>query len=168
MNFDKKALLKWVKIDPRTGCWIWIGAKTYWGYGTRTNNGKTRRTHRISYELHIGAIPKGMCVLHSCDNPPCVNPDHLFLGTLKDNSQDMVAKGRSVAGIKNGMCRLQESDIEQMRDSWNGGCPMEALAHEFKCSLSTVSRIINFQTHWNKEPAKRKPLFDSRRIGKRN
>ena len=79
------------------GCWVWIGAKTN-GYGVICIGGtKTRQAHRVSWELENGPIPDGMCVCHHCDNPSCVRPDHLFLGTRADNNRDRDAKGRQVA-----------------------------------------------------------------------
>lgn len=85
------------KIDTSghpNGCWIWLAAKTC-GYGViNIGNGITRKASRVTWELLIGPIPKGMHVLHRCDNPPCVNPAHLFLGTHLDNVADMNAKGR--------------------------------------------------------------------------
>jgi DNA-binding XRE family transcriptional regulator len=78
-------------------CWIWTGSKTSHGYGDIGSGGKhgrNLRAHRVAYELAHGPIPEGMCVLHRCDNPPCVRADHLFLGTMAMNSADMVTKGR--------------------------------------------------------------------------
>jgi hypothetical protein len=92
----------WARVDksgePDT-CWPWTGAKSgeYGALAVLDENGAWRRrpAHRVSYELVNGAIPNGMLVCHRCDNPPCVRPDHLFLGTHKDNSDDKVAKGRN-------------------------------------------------------------------------
>jgi hypothetical protein len=79
------------KVNKTDSCWLWTGAKAPpWNYG-RTGQ---LWAHRVSYELHVGPITEGLYVLHRCDNPPCVNPSHLFLGTAADNVQDMMAKGR--------------------------------------------------------------------------
>lgn len=82
------------KFYVTPGCWIWTGSKNTGGHGQFTVCGKCITAHRVSYELYIGPIPEGMWVLHKCDNPPCQNPDHLFLGTRQDNVDDMVRKGR--------------------------------------------------------------------------
>jgi len=83
-------------------CWIWRGYKNRHGYGQMTlRGGRNEYSHRLSYNLFVGAIPKGKCVLHKCDNPPCINPDHLFLGTRKDNVTDMDKKGRRNSGSYN-------------------------------------------------------------------
>ena len=86
---------KWSIPEPMTGCWYWIGSIGNSGYGkTRFDHSNDFSAHRISYLAFRGVIPEGMCVLHRCDVRLCVNPSHLFLGTKKDNSRDMVAKGR--------------------------------------------------------------------------
>lgn len=91
----------WRRVVKGDGCWLWTGARSQFGYGNiNTGLGKqhpkrTMPVHRLSYELAYGPIPEGMIVLHRCDNPPCVRPDHLLLGTHDDNMRDMAEKGRS-------------------------------------------------------------------------
>jgi len=84
----------WAKVNKNGECWIWTGAKLPKGYGHFYSGEKTVLASRWSYEYAYGLIPEGLMVLHRCDNPPCVNPEHLFLGTMQDNIDDMIAKGR--------------------------------------------------------------------------
>lgn len=92
----------WDFVDKTDGCWVWRGSKTNgYRYGFFKKHGKVVQSHRYSWEMSFGAIPAGLKVLHRCDNPPCVNPSHLFLGTQKDNIHDMIRKGRQAAGKKN-------------------------------------------------------------------
>jgi len=94
-RFNKKYV-----INEDTDCWEWTHALNNIGYGMfRWATNKMRTAHRVSYELHKGPIPNGLFVCHTCDNPKCVNPEHLWVGTRKDNFDDMVSKGRFVQGM---------------------------------------------------------------------
>ena len=89
----------WSKVDKSGECWLWLGSKGPDGYGyLGTGTSKSARAHRVAYWVVYGSIPNGQFVLHHCDNPSCVRPDHLFLGTQQDNMNDMVNKGRSAKG----------------------------------------------------------------------
>jgi len=88
----------WAKVDKTGDCWEWTGARFHHGYGLFYESASVRtRAHRFAYETLAGPIPPGVLVLHRCDNPPCVRPEHLFLGTQADNVADMIAKGRIVS-----------------------------------------------------------------------
>jgi hypothetical protein len=90
----------WSKVDRSGDCWLWTATRRADGYGQFRHAGEMHGAHRFSYEIERGPIPGGLMVLHRCDNPPCVNPAHLFLGTGVDNARDMVEKGRSLAGAR--------------------------------------------------------------------
>lgn len=88
--------------ETEDGCWLYTKGERDWDYGQFCFKGETYVVHRITYELEYGPIPAGLLVLHKCDVPPCARPDHLFLGTYKDNAQDMVKKGRNRNGYSPG------------------------------------------------------------------
>lgn len=98
----------WTKVDTSGDCWVWKGGRSPSGYGMFTVKRRNTRAHRVSYMIAHGPIPDGMCVLHRCDNPPCINPKHLFLGTDLDNVRDRDAKGRTATGERNGFRKHPE------------------------------------------------------------
>lgn len=108
---------KHVRPDPVTGCWLWTAYRDPKGYGRAASTGREVLAHRVAWTLYRGPIPAGQHVLHKCDNPPCCNPDHLFVGTNLDNVADRIAKGRSCAnhGTANGRARLCAEDVRAIR-----------------------------------------------------
>lgn len=128
-----------VVVDKLSGCWVWQGGCCFNGYGRlrRGPGGKPALCHRIMYEHHKGPIPKGMMVMHTCDNRRCVNPDHLQIGTTKDNMLDMVRKGRSASSL------LTEKDVREMHRLSENGVPAHAIASSFCVSQSTVYCILS-------------------------
>jgi hypothetical protein len=103
--------------EPYSGCWLWTGACMPWGYGVGSIRAKNIYAHRLSWLLHRGKIPNRMSVLHRCDTPACVNPDHLFLGTNADNRKDSVAKSRHAYGERCGQSKLTDEQIREIRGS---------------------------------------------------
>jgi len=125
-------------------CWYWRGAQNKQGYGE--SGPPDNRAHRLAWRLFRGEIPPGMSVLHKCDRPYCVNPDHLFLGTQKDNVQDMLQKGRchsaGPTGIKNGQSKLTDEQVLAMRNDRNQtGISYRLLAMRYGVSTMTAQRV---------------------------
>jgi DNA-binding Xre family transcriptional regulator len=104
----------WSKVDRSGDCWLWTGARRPLGYGALKVDGHVLHAHRVAYELVYGEIPAELVVLHTCDNPPCVNPAHLRLGTRSDNTRDMYAKGR-YGGRKRGTRQLEAAQPVRVR-----------------------------------------------------
>jgi len=123
----------WEKVDKKgpNDCWEWTGSKILAGYGKINVSGKTVSAHRISWEMANDPIPKGMCVLHHCDNKACVNPAHLFLGTNADNSRDMTEKERQARGEANGESKLTEQDIHEIRVFLDAGYIQSEIAEGY-------------------------------------
>lgn len=103
------------KVHKTDSCWIWVGGKNAKGYGSFGGDEGVKSAHRYSWLLHKGAIPSGLHVLHTCDNPPCVNPSHLWLGTNKDNTNDKVKKGRHAHGSRSAFAKLTEELVVEIR-----------------------------------------------------
>lgn len=149
---------KRIKVAPETrffksikktnNCWIWVGYKERKGYGKFWSVVGTL-AHRFSYFYHKGQIPKGMLVCHTCDNPSCVNPKHLWIGTAKDNQRDCMLKGRDrrviVRGEQNGLSKLNEKQvrkIKQLKEKYK----QPQLAQMFNCHQTTIHYILSGKT----------------------
>ena len=144
-------------VDAETGCWNWQNFVTPGRYGTITVNGKAMRAHRYSWSRLNGDIPQGMVICHKCDNPSCVNPDHLFIGTRQDNEKDKVSKGRQAKGrrlaeaqgnhVRCGeQCptsKLTDSVVTSIR---NDPRSQRVIADEYGTTQSNVYRIKNRHT----------------------
>lgn len=136
----------WAKVDRRGSdeCWEWKAARDENGYGRfGVAEGDVRLPHRISYELSEGPIPKGLCVLHDCDNPPCVNPSHLHLGTRSDNHREMVERERLSHGEDHPDSELTESEVVEIRERYvSEGVTQQELADEYGVIRQAVGRIV--------------------------
>ena len=151
MKTTHERFMEKIKVDEDTGCWEWQSAKTTDGYGRIFCDSKATLAHRWSYQHHVGEIPKGMCVCHKCDNPGCVNPDHLFIGTAQDNVNDMTAKGRSheTKGSRNGAAILNEENVRLIKQflarhtvqMGNKGGQCDFLGRWFGVKSNTISLI---------------------------
>jgi hypothetical protein len=146
----------WMKVQKAAeGCWLWTGATGGYGYG-RIVGGRGRRTrpaHHVAWELANGPIPPGKDVLHSCDNPPCVRADHLFLGTHAENMRDMYRKGRGgrkgQKGAENHFARLTEAQVAEIRALYaTGSVSQAALGRHFGVCRATIGCITRGKT-WN-------------------
>ena len=144
--------------EPNSGCWLWNTTVNNAGYGIVKNNNKVMVAHRASYELYCEPIPDGMIICHKCDNRSCVNPDHLFVGSYKDNTHDMISKGRRYTGdrsvimrgntnsqgSKNASAKLTEKQVIAIyRDTRTA----KEIAADYSINANGVYRIKN-GTRW--------------------
>lgn len=143
-SFEKN----FVKGEPNE-CWLWLGWRTAQGYGGFEAFGICR-AHRFSYELYVGPIPDGICVLHKCDNPPCVNPNHLFLGTKRNNIIDCVAKGRypikRFPGELHPKAKLTDAIVLECRERHLKGETINSLAREYGVTGAGMGDAIRGQS----------------------
>lgn len=124
------------------GCWEFVGGRTGANYGVVSiRKFEQKGAHVVSFEYFNGPVQKGMQICHSCDNPPCCNPEHLFLGTCQDNKDDEIAKGRHVFGEKGGNSKLTEGDVLEIKKQLSLGATQYSLAKQFKVTKQAIWRI---------------------------
>lgn len=141
----------WSKVDKSGDCWVWTGARSSNGYGHLWVGPTSQGAHRLSYELAHGPIPGRLLVCHKCDNRPCVNPDHLFLGTWKDNETDCENKGRTrkvgPKGIRSRHAKLTDAIVLEIRNRYaQGGISYEAIGRSYGVTQSCIHGAISGRT----------------------
>ena len=142
MTYQERFDAKWIP-EPMSGCWLWTGAVLSAGYGLmRGRRPGNILAHRVSWELAHGPIPEDQYVLHRCDVPSCVNPNHLFLGTQKDNMADCVKKGRIMSGERHGRAKLTDKQIERMWWMRSLGFTHEQIGTVMGISLSYAHAVL--------------------------
>lgn len=131
------------KLSKGVGCWIWKGKFFNSGRAKITFGKRNHLVSRLIYVLKYNKLIHGLKVCHSCDNPACVNPLHMFIGTNQDNSSDMVAKGRQAKGEANGGCKLTEAQVLSLRKEFSSGATRASLARKYKISWTQAAYICN-------------------------
>lgn len=133
----------WSRVQKTQTCWLWTGAKRNFGYGAYSFFGKSERAHRVMWFVHHGAIPEGKVVRHKCDNPSCVNPDHLVLGTQADNGADRVERNRQYrpTGDKHHRRKLSSVDVRAIKERMSRNESPAGIAREYKVHKNTVYAI---------------------------
>ena len=132
-------------VTKANGCIEWTGAKTPNGYGRFYRKGKNLFAHRLAYSVFVGEIPEGFCVCHHCDNPPCINPNHLFVGTHAENHADRQKKGRTLRGAQVGNSKLTSSQVLEIREDDRVS---HIIAKEYAVCGGTI-RKIKCREAWN-------------------
>lgn len=134
------------KVNKTDSCWLWTGRLDSGGYGrVSQGNGQWRKAHRVSYELFTGSIPEGLVVRHLCNVRACVNPEHLAVGTHKDNVADMDRAGRraDICGEKNPMAKFTEADIAEIRQWREFGFTQQSIADAFGATQGYISSVCS-------------------------
>lgn len=134
----------WSNVEKTESCWLWTGAKSSAGYGQVRVDGITLYAHRLSYEMQNGPLGTGLVVLHSCDNPACVNPEHLSSGTQLDNVHDAINKGRA-----SGSKKFSDEDVREIRKMRAGGVAQKEIASLFDTNPAYISRIVRGERRCN-------------------
>lgn len=130
-------------VEKTETCWFWRGALTRAGYGLIYRDGVLVYAHRASYEMHVGPIGYGLLVRHGCDTPRCVRPEHLSIGTQKDNLHDMYVRGRGVVGAQSNLAHISDATGSEIRRAYNAGeGTNRELGRRFGVSHQLVSKIV--------------------------
>ena len=148
-TFDREKFMARVDVRGDDECWPWKGMTTDDGYGRFTQYSHRYLAHRVSYELHSGPCPRTLCILHSCDNPACVNPKHLRLGTHQENMRERDEKGRQARGVRNGRAKLSVLSARACAALYEKGWTLQAIGDLFCVHPNTVRDIIK-GNHWKK------------------
>lgn len=138
---DFQAAKFWQKVDKSGSCWIYVGAVESNGYGYPSWRKGHKLAHRLAYELAKGPIPKGMLVCHTCDTPPCCNPEHLFLGTKQSNKDDSTAKRRHTYGERNWKAKLTEEQAVELYAMRGGPLNQREAGERFGVSKAIVQAL---------------------------
>lgn len=149
MKTDEQRFWKYVENLAVETCWEWKGGKTSDNYGSFYFRKKPMKAHRVSFVLHKGEVPKGMCVLHNCDNALCVNPSHLRLGTQLENIEDREKRGRGGdhTGEKAGLAKLTWEKVKRIRElRANSNLTQKEIALRFGVERSAIGRLLNNKT----------------------
>jgi hypothetical protein len=133
---------RFVQPEPNSGCWLWGGCRMRNGYGLIGYGGRNYLAHRLSWLFANGTLPDDLLVMHKCNNRACVNPDHLELGTHKDNAEYMVKCLRGSQGEKSHSARFTVKDVIAIRQRHAGGTSCYRMAREFGCEDETIRKIV--------------------------
>lgn len=163
-----KRLFSKAKHNETTGCMEWTGCCSGDGYGAFKIRGRQHGAHRLAFALMAGPLPPDMCVCHRCDNPVCINPAHLFVGSHQDNQQDKMAKGRSnlptgeqhwthwkpqriSRGERHGSSKIKDAHVDEIRSLYRSGAlKQKAIASIYGISVSRVSQlVIGIKSNWH-------------------
>lgn len=170
---EKRTAAFWARVDIKgpDECWPWLGSKTDGGYGTCNYGPLGTTAHRVAYLLQGNILTDEQQVLHSCDNPPCMNPAHLFAGTQVENLEDMRRKGRAPDyrnfGEHNGRSRFTDKEVKAIRIAHEHGSSQTELARAFDVSITSINRIVHGKSHKHETPQTREdnpalePLVDT-------
>lgn len=152
-NRERDRFMSYVEKEGPNSCWEWTGAHDgRGGYGSfKLCAGHSIGAHRYAYLTFIGPIPDGVLVCHTCDNPGCVNPAHLFLGSDADNAQDAARKGRMPRGENHPNAILTRAQVIEIRALYESGSSMLSLAKQFGTCRSNISYIVNYHS-WRHVP----------------
>ncbi len=134
------------RLDISEGCWKWTGSKLKSGYGIISFGGKPISAHRLSWKLHKGVIEEGKVIRHLCNNPICVNPDHLAIGTIQDNADDRVRSGNQPKGGRNNHAKLDDEKIKEIRMLLELSISGAEIGRQYGVSRTVICSIKNGRT----------------------